>query len=92
MDLTAAARPTIRVEIQLARIHIKSRVALRDWMRLASYPGLLDLCSSFMEAYRSGFFSCVSTASDLGKNIRVTLIPLHYIYAYIEGVPRMRYA
>ena len=81
IDLTTAAQPTIRGEIQLARIcrvamQGKSRVARPHCETRASYPGLcpglLDLCFSFTEAYLSGFFLCVSTASDQwwSKNVQ----------------------
>ena len=57
---------------------------------LASYPGFLDFCLSFREAYFSDFFPCLSTASDQwwGKNVQATnlgdtsrkIIPLNSMY------------
>ena len=98
MDLTTAARPTIRGEIQpqgyalsLAWPDSTARLAT-----LSSYPGLLVLCLSLTEAYLSGFFPCFSTASDQwwgrnvqGKNLRDKSF---HSAMHKSSVPRTPYA
>ena len=72
MDLITAAQPTIRGEIQLARIRTKSRVA-RPTARLATLSLIPRTCVCHSrKPYLSGFFPCLGTASDQwwGKNVQ----------------------